>query len=93
MLTIHLLCLTTCPSALSDYLSTCPSALSDYLLCLQIHNFYVYDMKQLLSIEPDQVLARVANSFLPGWHSPILLQPDLYGPLVAVLTLPQVGEG
>jgi len=52
----------------------------------------MYDMKQLLSIEPDQVLVRVANSFLPGWHSPILLQPDLYGPLVAVLTLPQVGE-
>lgn len=68
------------------YLSTCLS------VCLQIHNFYMYDMKQLLSIEPDQVLARVANSFLPGWHSPILLQPDLYGPLVAVLTLPQVGE-
>ena len=47
-------------------------------------------MKQLLSTEPHQVMARIANSFLPGWHAPILMQPDLYGPLLAVLTLPQV---
>jgi hypothetical protein len=37
-----------------------------------------------------QVVSRIINSFLPGWHSSILLRPDVYGPLLAVFMLPQV---
>lgn len=50
---------------------------------------YMYDLKELFNIEPRRVMTRVLNSFLPGWHSPVLQQPDLYGPLLAVFTLPQ----
>lgn len=32
---------------------------------------------------------RIVNSFLPGWHSPLLVAPDMYGPLLGVLLLPQ----
>ena len=37
-----------------------------------------------------QVFTRVLNSFIPGWHSPLLLKPDLYGPLIAVFIMPQI---
>jgi hypothetical protein len=58
----------------------------------KVHTVYCYDLKDLFNVEPSKVLSRVRNSFLPGWHSPVLLQPDIYGPLLAVLTLPQVGR-
>lgn len=51
---------------------------------------YAYELKEVFDIEPGKVVARMFNTFLPGWHSPLLLQPDLYGPVVAVLALPQV---
>ena len=52
---------------------------------------YAYDLKEVFDIEPDKVCSRIMNSFLPGWHSPILLHPDMYGPVIAVFALPQVG--
>jgi len=54
------------------------------------HRFYMYEMKALFNIEPVQVWSRVAHSFVPGWHSPLLQLPDMYGPIVGVLLLPQV---
>lgn len=53
---------------------------------------YTYDLKELFNVDPAKVLTRIRNSFLPGWHAPILLQPDIYGPLLAVFCLPQVSE-
>lgn len=50
----------------------------------------MYDLKELFSINPSDVISRVFNSFLPGWHSVVLLKPDLYGPMIAVFMLPQV---
>ncbi len=51
---------------------------------------YAYELKEVFDIDPSKVVSRVFNSFLPGWHSPLLLQPDMYGPVLAVLALPQV---
>mmetsp|Transcript_27612 Transcript_27612/g.39197 ORF Transcript_27612/g.39197 Transcript_27612/m.39197 type:complete len:718 (+) Transcript_27612:13-2166(+) len=55
----------------------------------QVYQVYMYDLKDLFNVESSQVLSRIINSFLPGWHSPILLRPDVYGPLLAVFMLPQ----
>ncbi len=55
----------------------------------QVYQFYAYDLKELFNIEPDKVWTRICNSFLPGWHWPLLESPDLYGPLLAVFLLPQ----
>mmetsp|Transcript_8914 Transcript_8914/g.14815 ORF Transcript_8914/g.14815 Transcript_8914/m.14815 type:complete len:736 (+) Transcript_8914:105-2312(+) len=55
----------------------------------QVHNFYAYDLKEIFNIEPAGVVARIRNSFLPGWHTLVLVKPDLYGPLLAVFMLPQ----
>jgi len=55
-----------------------------------INRLYTHDMKELFNIEPTDVLSRIFNTFLPGWHSPQLLQPDFYGPLIGVFLLPQV---
>ena len=57
---------------------------------VQVHTFYTYELKELFNVAPDQVLKRLANSFLPGWHAPLLQHPDMYGPLLAVFMLPQV---
>lgn len=54
------------------------------------HRFYMYEMKALFNIEASQVLSRVTHSFVPGWHSPLLQLPDMYGPIIGVLLLPQV---
>jgi hypothetical protein len=65
-----------------------------YCMCMcttvQIHRIYAHDLKQLFTVEPHEVLQRVKNSFIPGRHSAALVTPDIYGPLVAVFTLPQV---
>lgn len=61
-----------------------------YLSAAQVHQLYAYELKEVFDIEPGKVASRVLNSFLPGWHSPLLLQPDLYGPVLAVAALPQV---
>lgn len=55
----------------------------------QVHQFYAYDLKELFNVEPDKVMGRILHSFFPGWHSPLLVHPDLYGPLLAVFLLPQ----
>eukprot|EP01035_Chromulina_nebulosa_P027670 gene27670-36420_t len=55
----------------------------------RIYQIYMYDLKELFNVESTQVISRIINSFLPGWHSPILLRPDVYGPLLAVFMLPQ----
>ena len=53
---------------------------------------YKYDVKELFQIEPSEVVRRVAWSFVPGKHTPLLAAPDLYGPVVAACILPQVSE-
>lgn len=52
-------------------------------------HFYHYDLKLLLTIAPDECLRRIINSFIPTRHGSILKSPDIYGPLVAVFSLPQ----
>lgn len=56
----------------------------------QIYNMYRYDLRDLFTVEPVEVLQRVANCFIPGRHSSLLATPDLYGPAIAVVSLPQV---
>jgi hypothetical protein len=56
----------------------------------KVHGFYRTDVKELFNVAPETVLARVAYSFRPGAHSSLLTAPDFYGPLLAVLLLPQV---
>lgn len=53
------------------------------------HRLYMYDLKDLFNINPSDVIARIFNSFFPGWHAVILHRPDMYGPIVAVFMLPQ----
>jgi hypothetical protein len=53
------------------------------------HRLYMYDLKDLFNINPSDVIARIFNSFFPGWHSVILNRPDMYGPILAVFMLPQ----
>lgn len=55
----------------------------------QIHNIYMYDLKELLNIEPRDVLLRVFHTLIPGRHAAVLSTPDMYGPMIAVLALPQ----
>lgn len=55
-----------------------------------MHQLYAQDLKEVFDVDPERVASRVRNAFLPGWHSPLLLQPDLYGPVLAVAALPQV---
>jgi hypothetical protein len=50
----------------------------------------VYDLKDLFNIDPSRVWFRAINTFIPGLHLPIIAHPDLYGPLLLVLLLPQV---
>lgn len=54
------------------------------------HNVYYVDMEKLFEVEPRQVATRIFHSFIPGWHSHLLVQPDIYGPIIAVMSLPQV---
>ena len=51
---------------------------------------YAYDLKELFAISPLEITRRVMSSVLPGYHSPLLQRPDLYGPSVAVFAMPQV---
>ena len=63
-----------------------------FISFFQVHRVYTHDLRVLFDVEPHEVFVRVCNSFLPGWHSSVLQKPDLYGPMVAVLTMPQVRE-
>jgi hypothetical protein len=56
----------------------------------RVHNIYRSDTKQLFTVQPMEVLRRVVNSVCPGRHGSVLAAPDLYGPLLGVLLLPQV---
>ena len=56
----------------------------------RVHGFYRTDVKELFNVAPETVLARIAYSFRPGAHSNLLAAPDFYGPLLAVMLLPQV---
>ena len=51
---------------------------------------YTHDLRELFDVDLRLVFTRILNSFVPGKHSQILLNPDLYGPLIAVLMMPQV---
>lgn len=55
-----------------------------------LHGVYSIDLKDMFSIEPAEVLRRCLYAFLPFKHASILAAPDIYGPLVATLSLPQV---
>lgn len=55
----------------------------------KVHNFYNCELKELFNISPAMISLRILNSFIPGWHSSLLMHPDLYGPLIAVFLLPQ----
>ncbi len=54
-----------------------------------MYQFYAYDLKDLFRTDLSRVSSRIISSFIPGWHAALLLTPDLYGPLIAVFTLPQ----
>lgn len=56
----------------------------------RLHEIYAYDMKELFDVSPGDVLQRVVSSILPGYHTPLLQKPDLYGPFLAVLSMPLV---
>ena len=56
----------------------------------RVHSIYMYEMKDLFRLHPSAFFRRTINAFLPGWHSPVLSNPDLYGPILAVFLLPQV---
>lgn len=56
----------------------------------QVRSFYQTDLRSLFDITPVEVGTRLVRSFLPGWHASTLKKPDLYGPLLALATLPQV---
>jgi hypothetical protein len=56
----------------------------------KVHRIYTHDLRVLFDVEPSEVFIRICNSFLPGWHSQVLLKPDLYGPIIAVLMMPQI---
>jgi hypothetical protein len=56
----------------------------------RVHGFYRTDVKELFNVAPQTVMTRVANTFIPGAHPSLLTAPDFYGPLLAVVLLPQV---
>ena len=56
----------------------------------RVHTIYRTDVKVLFSVTPDAILQRVLNTVRPGHHSAALVQPDFYGPLLAVFLLPQI---
>ena len=56
----------------------------------RVHSIYMYEMKDLFRVHPSAFFRRTINAFLPGWHSPVLSNPDLYGPILAVFLLPQI---
>jgi hypothetical protein len=59
---------------------------------VQIYNMYNYDLRHLFTVEPLEVLQRFCSCFVPGRHASLLQTPDLYGPVVAVVSLPQVSQ-
>ena len=56
----------------------------------KVNRFSAHDLKELFDITPEDVIDRIKNSMLPGQHGPILHHPDLYGPIMAVIGMPQV---
>ena len=56
----------------------------------KMNQFFAHDLKELFDITPTDVTNRIINSMLPGQHGPLFDHPDLYGPIVAVLGMPQV---
>ena len=72
-------------------ISHSPVCVYEYVyVFVKIYSMYRYDLRVLFIIEPVDVLQRMLYSFVPGKHAPLLVAPDLYGPLVAVMSLPQV---
>lgn len=56
----------------------------------RIYGIYQYDMKEAFNVSLNHVSWRALMSFVPGRHSDIIQKPDIYGPLLAALTLPLV---
>jgi hypothetical protein len=40
-------------------------------------------------VKPQDVIYRIGNSFIPGFHGSVLSHPDLYGPIISVFMFPQ----
>lgn len=59
------------------------------VLFWNLHSIYTNDIKSLYSIEPGEFVSRAYHSFIPGGLTPVLSRPDLYGPTIALLALPQ----
>lgn len=57
---------------------------------VQIYHMYNYDLRHLFTVEPLEVLKRFGLCFVLGGHHSLLMTPDLYGPVVTVVSLPQV---
>ena len=55
-----------------------------------VYHFYMYELKDIFNIKPKEVMIRICQSIVPGRHRNILRYPDMYGPIMAVLLLPQV---
>lgn len=64
------------------------------LICLtQLRFFYQDDLKYFFDVaEPLDVIKRALFSMCPGTHGSLILKPDLYGPALCVLALPQVWD-
>jgi len=56
----------------------------------QVYGFYQWDLKEGFRVTPQRSISRIFNSVLPGRHGQLIQQPDLYGPLLATLSLPLV---
>ena len=56
----------------------------------KVYGFYQWDLKDFFRISASATLSRIKNSFIPGRHFPLMERPDMYGPLMAVLSMPQV---
>jgi hypothetical protein len=80
------------PHVYSHYIATCVETLFVVFefYFRQAKRFYTHDLMDLLTLTPEEFGRRILNSFIPTRHASILHAPDIYGPLVAVFTLPQV---
>lgn len=56
----------------------------------RFHRIWVYDLRELYTVDPIEVFQRILFCFIPGSHSALLTAPDLYGPTMAVFILPQI---
>jgi len=56
----------------------------------KVYGFYQWDLKEGFRVTPGRFLARITSSIIPGRHATLINNPDMYGPLLGTLALPQV---